>query len=166
MPCPNLTEVARLGQLSLCCSQSGVSPSSWACLVLFPALRLSCAAVCAATELSVRCSQDPSDLRTVSVLRPDWRGEPVITQSFWSESLAVQVLSKIAFDVCSPLLVDVWSFTFVFHEVHPREAGEVIYDHHPVFVTFSGCRSDWSSHICVRHLQGLGCPDFLGQFKR
>ena len=91
---------------------------------------------------------------------------PDVLQSFWSESLVVQVLSKVAFDVCSPLLVDVWSFTFVFHEVHPREAGEVIYDHHPVLVNFSGCRSDWSSHICVRHLQGPGCPDFLGQFKR
>ena len=47
---------------------------------MIPALRLSCAAVCAAIELSVRCSQDPSDLRTVSVLSPDRRGEPVVTE--------------------------------------------------------------------------------------
>ena len=79
-PCPNPTEVARLGQLSLCCSQSGASPSSRACLVLIPALRLSRAAVCAATERSVCCSQDLSDLRTVSVLSPDRRGEPVVTE--------------------------------------------------------------------------------------
>ena len=79
-PRPNPTEVARLRQLSLCCSRSGMSPSSWACSVLFPALRLSHAAVCAATKLLVRCSQDPSDLRTFSVLHPDWRGEPVVTQ--------------------------------------------------------------------------------------
>ena len=78
-PCPNPIEVARLGQLFLCCSRSGTSPSSRACSVLIPALRLSRAAVCAATELSVRCSQDLSDLRTVSVLRPDRRGEPVVT---------------------------------------------------------------------------------------
>ena len=78
-PCPNPTEVARLGQLSLCCSRSGASPSSRACSVLIPALRLSCAAVCAATELSVRCSQDLFDLRTPSVLHPDRRGEPVVT---------------------------------------------------------------------------------------
>ena len=81
-PCPNPTEVARLGQLSLCCSRSGASPSSRACSVLIPALRLSRAAVCAATELSVRCSQDPSDLRTTSVLRPDRRGEPVVTATY------------------------------------------------------------------------------------
>ena len=80
MACPNPTEVARLGQLFLCCSQSGVSPSSRACLVLFPALQLSRAAVCTATELSVRCSQDLFDLRTPSVLRPDRRGEPVVTR--------------------------------------------------------------------------------------
>ena len=79
-PCPNPTEVARLGQLSLCCSRSGTSPSSWACSVLFPVLQLSRTAVCAATKLSVRCSQDPSDLRTFSVLYPDWQGELVVTQ--------------------------------------------------------------------------------------
>ena len=79
-PCPNPTEVTQLGQLSLCCSRSGASPSSRACSVLIPALRLSRAAVCAATELSVCCSQDLSDLRTVSVLRPDRRGEPVVTR--------------------------------------------------------------------------------------
>ena len=78
-PCPNPTEVARLGQLSLCCSRSGTSPSSWACSVLSPALWLSCTAVCAATELSVCCCQDLSDLRTTSVLCPDRRGEPVVT---------------------------------------------------------------------------------------
>ena len=78
-PCPNPTEVAQLRQLSLCCSRSGVSPSSWACSVLIPALQLSRAAVCAATELSVHCSQDLSDLRMLSVLRPDRRGEPVVT---------------------------------------------------------------------------------------
>ena len=78
-PCPNPTEVARLGQLSLCCSRSGASPSSWACSVLSPALWLSRAAVCAATELSVRCSQDLFNLRTPSVLHPDRRGEPVVT---------------------------------------------------------------------------------------
>ena len=78
-PCLNPTEVARLGQLSLCCSRSGASPSSWACSVLIPALRLSRAAVCAATKLSVRCSQDLSDPRTASVLCPDRRGEPVVT---------------------------------------------------------------------------------------
>ena len=80
-PCPNPTEVAQLGQLSLCCSRLGASPSSWACSVLFPALRLSRTAVCAATELLVCCSQDPSDLRITSVLRPDRRGEPVVTLS-------------------------------------------------------------------------------------
>ena len=81
-PCPNPTEVAQLGQLSLCCSRSGASPSSQACSVLSPALQLSRAAVCTATELSVCCSQDPSDLRTFSVLRPDWRGEPVVTDVY------------------------------------------------------------------------------------
>ena len=81
MPCPNPIEVARLGQLFLCCSRSGASPSSQACSVLFPALRLSCTAVCAATELSVCCSQDLSDLRTISVPSPDWRGEPVVTEA-------------------------------------------------------------------------------------
>ena len=70
MPCPNLTEVVQLRQLFLCCSWSDASPSSWACLVLFPVLRLSCTAVCAAIELSVRCSQDLSDLWTVSVPSP------------------------------------------------------------------------------------------------
>ena len=78
-PCPNLTEVARLRQLLLCCSRLGASPSSRACLVLFPALWLSRAAVCAATELLVRCSQDLFDLRTPSVLCPDRQGEPVVT---------------------------------------------------------------------------------------
>ena len=78
-PCPNPTEVVQLGQLFFCCSRSGVSPSSRACSVLFPALRLSRAAVCAATKPSVRCSQDLSDLRTASVLHPDRRGEPVVT---------------------------------------------------------------------------------------
>ena len=68
MPCLNPTEVVQLGQLFLCCSRSDTSPSSWACLVLFPALWLSCTAVCTATELLVCCSQDPSDLRTFSVL--------------------------------------------------------------------------------------------------
>ena len=82
-PCLNLTEVARLGQLSLCCSRLGASPSSRACSVLIPALRLSRTAVCAATELSVRCSQDLSDLRTPSVLRPNRRGEPVVTLRSW-----------------------------------------------------------------------------------
>ena len=57
-------------------------------LGLDPALRLSHAAVCAATELSVRCSQDLFDLRTTSVLRPDRRGEPVVTASPFSPSLA------------------------------------------------------------------------------
>ena len=79
MPCPNPTEVARLRQLFLCCSRSGTSPSFWAFSVLFPALRLSRAAVCAATELSVRCSQDLFNLRTISVLCPNRRGEPVVT---------------------------------------------------------------------------------------
>ena len=51
---------------------------------------------------------------------------PDVLQSFWSEGLIVQVLSKVAFDVCSSLLVDVWSFTFVFHEVHPREAVKTV----------------------------------------
>ena len=78
-PYPNLTEVIRLGQLSLCCSQLGASPSSRICLVLFPALWLSRTAVCTATELLVCCSQDLFDLQTTSVLRPDRRGEPVIT---------------------------------------------------------------------------------------
>ena len=84
-PCPNPTEVARLGQLFLCCSRSGASPSSRACSVLFPALRLSRTAVCAATELSVRCSQDLPNLRTASVLRPDRRGEPVVTTGWHSQ---------------------------------------------------------------------------------
>ena len=78
-PCPNPTEVARLGQLFLCCSRLGASPSSQACSVLFPALWLSRTVVCAATELSVCCSQDLFDLRTISVLRPDRRGELVVT---------------------------------------------------------------------------------------
>ena len=89
MPCPNPTEVARLGQLSLCCSRSGAPPSSRACSVLIPALRLSRAAVCAATELSACCSQDLSDLRTVSVLRPDRRGEPVVTSTYRSSACFV-----------------------------------------------------------------------------
>ena len=80
-PCLNPTEVARLGQLFLCCSRSDASPSSRVCSVLFPALRLSHAAVHAATELSVRYSQDPSDLQTASVLCPDRRGEPVVTET-------------------------------------------------------------------------------------
>ena len=79
MPCPNPTEVARLGQLSLCCSRSGASPSSRDCLVLIPVLWLSRAAVCAATKLLVCCSQDLFNLRTPSVFRPDQRGEPVVT---------------------------------------------------------------------------------------
>ena len=78
-PCPNPIEVVQLGQLFSCCSRSGASPSSRACSVLFPALRLSRAAVCAATELLVHCCQDLSDLRTASVLRPDQRGGPVVT---------------------------------------------------------------------------------------
>ena len=78
-PCPNPTEVVRLGQLFLCCSRLDTSPSSQACSVLFPALRLSCAAVCAATKFLVHCSQDLSDLRTTSVLCPNWRGELVVT---------------------------------------------------------------------------------------
>ena len=69
-PCLNPTEVVRLGQLFLCCSRSDVSPSSQVCLVLFPVLWLSRAAVCAATKLSVRCSQDPSNLRTAPLFCP------------------------------------------------------------------------------------------------
>ena len=75
-----------------------------------------------------------------------------VLQSFWSEGFAVQVLLEITFDVCSPLFVDIWNFALVFHEVHPRKASEVIYNHYPVFVTFSGCWSDWPSHTCVCHL--------------
>ena len=85
-PCPNPTEVTRLRQLFLCCSRSGVSPSSRACSVLFPALQLSRAAVCAATELSVRCSQDLFDLQTPSVLSPDWRGELVVTPCSFADA--------------------------------------------------------------------------------
>ena len=88
-PCPNLTEVARLGQLFFCCSRLGASPSSRVCLVLFPALRLSRTAVCAAIELSVCCSQDPFDLRTPSVLRPDRQGEPVVTNAPQMQNLPV-----------------------------------------------------------------------------
>ena len=80
-PCPNPIEVVRLGQLFFCCSRSGASPSSRACSVLFPALQLSRTAVCAATELSVRCCQDLSNLQTTSVLRPDRRGELVVTDA-------------------------------------------------------------------------------------
>ena len=80
-PCPNPIEVARLRQLFFCCSRSGASPSSRACSVLIPALQLSRTAVCTATKPSVRCSQDPSNLRTVSVPSPDRRGEPVVTLS-------------------------------------------------------------------------------------
>ena len=92
-PCPNLTEVARLRQLSLCCSRSGTSPSSWACSVLFPALQLSRTAVCAATELLVRCSQDLFDFQTVLCSVPDWRGEPVVTggQRFGSALLRCEL---------------------------------------------------------------------------
>ena len=78
-PCLNPIEVVRLGQLFFCCSRSGTSPSSQACSVLFPVLQLSCAAVCAATKLLVCCSQDLSNLRTPPVLRPNRRGEPVVT---------------------------------------------------------------------------------------
>ena len=78
-PCLNPIEVVQLGQLIFCCSRLGAFPSSRACSVLFPALRLSRAAVCAATKLLVCCSQDLSDLRTTSVLSPDRRGEPVVT---------------------------------------------------------------------------------------
>ena len=41
------------------------SPSSQACLVLLPVLQLFHAAVCAATKLSVRCSQDLHDHLTI-----------------------------------------------------------------------------------------------------
>ena len=107
MPCPNLTEVARLGQLSLCCSQSGTFPSSRACSVLFPALRLSRAAVCAATKLSVRCCQDLSDLRTVSVLCPDRRGELVVTVTCvarWVDvkPILVKTVDKLGVDANGP----------------------------------------------------------------
>ena len=78
-PCPNPTEVVQLGRLILCCFRSGASPSSQACLVLFPALWLSRTVVCAATELSVHCSQDLSDLQTVSVPSPNRQGELVVT---------------------------------------------------------------------------------------
>ena len=90
-PCPNPIEVARLGQLSLCCSRSGAPPSSRVCSVLIPALRLSCAAVCTATELSVRCSPDLFDLQTPSVLHPNRRGEPVVTRGWLTPESEVRL---------------------------------------------------------------------------
>ena len=97
MPCPNPTEVARLGQLSLCCSRSGASPSSRTCSILVPVLRLSRAAVCAATELLVCCSQDLFNLRTVSVPSPDRQGEPVITAGgiIWKPRLMLLRFTRI-----------------------------------------------------------------------
>ena len=76
---------SKVSNLASVCTQPqsllySASPSSRAYSVLFPVLRLSRAAVCAATELSVRCCQDLSDLRTASVLRPDQQGELVITR--------------------------------------------------------------------------------------
>ena len=105
-PCPNPTEVARLRQLFLCCSQLGASPSSRACSVLFLALRLSHAVVCAATELSVRCSQDLFDLRTPSVLCPNRQGEPVVTLCcVIIESLSAKYLHQLCAISCeSPSL--------------------------------------------------------------
>ena len=72
--CPTRTAILLLFPI-------GCVPFFSACSVLFPALRLSHAVVCAATELSVRCSQDLFDLWTFSVLSPDRRGEPVVTHT-------------------------------------------------------------------------------------
>ena len=127
-PCPNPTEVTRLGQLSLCCSRSGMSPSSRACSVLSPVLRLSRAAVCAATKLSVRCSQDLFDLRTPSVLRPDRRGELVVT---------VQSNVNHAFD---PATLDGDS---IFTAVHIDEPGRCTASRHCIVPGYRG--------ICARH---------------
>ena len=44
--------------------------------------------------------------------------------------------TKKSFDVCLPLVVDSQCLTLVFHEVHPREASEVVYNDNPVSVAF------------------------------
>ena len=41
---------------------------------------------------------------------------------------------KKSFDVCLPLVVDSQCLTLVFHEVHPRKVGEVVYNDNPVSV--------------------------------
>ena len=47
--------------------------------------------MCAATELSVRCSQDLSNLQIPSVLHPDRRGEPVVTGLLIDFDYAIKV---------------------------------------------------------------------------
>src|SRR5438128_12436789 len=65
-PCLNPTEVTRTRDSYTSAVPDRVrSSSSRECSVLPPALRLSRAAVYAATELSARCSQDPSDHPTI-----------------------------------------------------------------------------------------------------
>ena len=114
MPCPNPTEVARLRQLSLCCSWLGASPSSQVCSVLFPALWLSCAAVCAATELSVCCSQDLSDLCSSSQLvRRTGRNTGTLAVSTWqavSDSLPGPVIFLLIILPPGPLVVFTWQY--------------------------------------------------------
>ena len=53
--------------------------------------------------------------------------------------------SKKSFDVCLPLVVDSQCLALVFHEVHPREAGEVIYNDNPVSVHCLLLTTDLSS---------------------
>ena len=71
----------------------------------------------AATELSVRCSQDPSDLRTFSVLCPDRRGELVVTPNSnvtvtYSESMLLP--SSLLLSDCSDLYcINVSWFNFI-----------------------------------------------------
>ena len=73
---------------------------------------------------------------------------------------------KKSFDVCLPLVVDSQHLTLVFHEVHPREVGEVVYNDNPVSVAFPRFWSYWASNIHMYHLKWASGARSILEFKR
>ena len=73
---------------------------------------------------------------------------------------------KKSFDVRLPLVVYSQCITLVFHEVHPREVGEVVYNDNPVSVAFLRFWSYWASNICVYHFKWVSGVRSILEFKR
>ena len=73
---------------------------------------------------------------------------------------------KKSLDVCLPLVVDSQCLTLVFHEVHSREAGEVIYNDNLVSVAFLRFWSYWASNICVYYFKQASGTRSILEFER
>ena len=73
---------------------------------------------------------------------------------------------KKSFDVCLPLVVDSQCLTLVFHEVHPREVGEVVYNDNLVSVAFPRFWSYWASNIHMYHFKWASGVRSILEFKR